>query len=365
MLCGACMGRALELAVFIELTVLGPVCGRLSIEGDHLVLSSPIAKLRDGERPVLDIPVRAKVLIDVGTHRDSTFLLRLQNDPAAWVIGFEADYLHYAHHVVKHSHPRMIMVNAAVGDSSRGWSTFYRWAYMGKDWRFNSGDATQLGSLLRAADWGKLEAHEEMQVAVVPLRDILILVPDRVQILKVDAQGADLEVVKSAGDQIERIDRIVIELPYEAHTTTYSDQHDADDAEGYLESIGFHKERCWSVSHLEQDCAFARPHVWMNLPSEFDCFPRNRSDFLFEAFRDNIDHVCRTRRYGCANSTPSLEGKRLWISIFCCSRPVLPVNLLCWCRLALHSKHHVAPCKAHARPRLLRSEALARVACLG
>ena len=106
--------------LLVVVATSGPVLGRLSIDEGHLVITTPVAKLLDGEQPLLDIPLSSNVLVDVGTHRQSTFLPRLTSDPTAWVIAFEPDYLHYAHHLVNHAHPRLILINAAVGNSSRG-----------------------------------------------------------------------------------------------------------------------------------------------------------------------------------------------------------------------------------------------------
>ncbi|CAE7331595.1 unnamed protein product [Symbiodinium sp. CCMP2456] len=315
------VSHSLAFLIFIVLAAPGTVHGRLSAEGDQLVITIPVAKLRrdSPSHPLLDLPERAKILIDVGTHRESTFLTRLHHDPTAWVIAFEPDYLHYSHHVAKHAHPRMILINAAVGDSTRGWASFYRWSYEGVGWHFNSGDQTQLGSLLQAPGPG-MKAREEMKVAVVSLSDVLSFLPGRVEILKVDAQGADLEVVKSAGDQLARVDRIVMELPYEVAHMTYADQTTEGDTETFLEQAGFRMERCFAVSEQEKDCTFARAHVWRQIPSEDECFSKNRTEMLFELWRDQINYLCKLGKYGCENYTPPLKTKRTWIITFCCSR---------------------------------------------
>ncbi|CAE7265046.1 unnamed protein product [Symbiodinium necroappetens] len=297
----------------------GPVLGRLSIDDGHLVITTPVAKLQDGDQPLLDIPLRANILIDVGTHRESTFLPRLRSDPAAWVIAFEPDYLHWAHHLVNHAHPRMILINAAVGNSSRGWSTLYRWAYSGEEWRFNSGGKTQLGSLLQADPNRQLTAHETMQVAVVSLKDILAVLPDRVQILKTDVQGADLEVVKSAGTELKRVDRIVIEIPDDTPRPVYSGQHTRKETEDYLAHLGFRHERCWAISGAEHDCAFARSEAWIDLPSEAECFPSNRTLRLFDLWQGIIDYTCSTNQYPCERN-PRPQVKMRWIEYFCCGK---------------------------------------------
>ncbi|CAE7283413.1 unnamed protein product [Symbiodinium necroappetens] len=313
--------RHVGFLLFLGVATSGPALGRLSIDDGHLVITTPVAKLLDGDQPLLDIPLSSNVLIDVGTHRESTFLQRLRSDPTAWVIAFEPDYLHYAHHLVNHAHPHLILINAAVGNSSRGWSTLYRWAYAGEEWRFNSGAKTQMGSLLQADPSKHLAAHETMQVAVVSLRDILAVLPDRVQILKIDVQGADLEVVKSAGTELRRVDRIVMEIPNDTPRPVYSGQHTRKETEEYLEHLGFRHERCWAISRAEHDCVYARSEAWIELPSQAECFPSNRTRRLFDRWRAIIDYICSAKQYPCESDTEP-EVKMLWIETLCCGKLV-------------------------------------------
>ena len=51
-------------------------------------------------------------------------------------------------------------------------------------------------------------------VAVLRLESLLRLVPDgvRIELVKVDAQGVDLDVAMSAGDQLQRVERFVLEM---------------------------------------------------------------------------------------------------------------------------------------------------------
>lgn len=50
-------------------------------------------------------------------------------------------------------------------------------------------------------------------VCTISLARVIDLIPDHlaIELLKVDAQGFDLEVVKSAGERLHRIDKIIIE----------------------------------------------------------------------------------------------------------------------------------------------------------
>ena len=65
------VSHVLAFLIFTVLAAPRTVHGRLSAEGDQLVITIPVAKLRrdNPSHPLLDLPENAKVLIDVGTHR--------------------------------------------------------------------------------------------------------------------------------------------------------------------------------------------------------------------------------------------------------------------------------------------------------
>mmetsp|Transcript_17764 Transcript_17764/g.41204 ORF Transcript_17764/g.41204 Transcript_17764/m.41204 type:complete len:391 (+) Transcript_17764:191-1363(+) len=222
-----------------------------------------------------------RVVIDVGACFRSQFAEQLEVDERLFVIAFEP--LSKTARIDRSSftHPRLLMIPAAVTDRVRSsdppeWLDFHF---------FTNNLQTPMSSLLPLTE-GMVDRlfglggdiHKVvLQVPGITLKEVLDRIPDSVEIplLKVDAQGADLSVVRSAGPSIRRVGRIQVEcqdLPHGHRLLVYEGAHTKADMVEYMQSHGYVAERCWynTVWCQEQNCIFARrEHA---LLVQEDCF---------------------------------------------------------------------------------------------
>lgn len=170
------------------------------------------------------------LIIDVGAHNGSCLAIPSAKDSTNLVYAIEpipalADSIR-SHHL-----PNLFVFNLAIGEQE-GSATFY----------LNFDDQTS--SLLEAdpqADWSayekQLERVESISVEVKRLDSFLSENSiTEVDLLKVDAQGADLQVLKSAGDLIHNIKRIQVEVQL---SPLYVGSADKTEIVNYLTSRGF------------------------------------------------------------------------------------------------------------------------------
>ncbi len=148
----------------------------------------------------------AETWIDVGAHRGEKTLSAAQANPALRVYAFEPN-LHVALQLVGMA-PYFIVLPMAVAEKN-GAADFY----------LNSFEAAS--SLLpmdpqrleRWIDGDLLRVVSTISVPVIRLDTFLELAGIRqVDYLKVDAQGGDLDVVRSAGNRLKDIPRIALEV---------------------------------------------------------------------------------------------------------------------------------------------------------
>ena len=78
-------------------------------------------------------------------------------------------------------------------------------------------------------------------VAVLRLDTLLRLIPPsiNVEMLKVDAQGVDLAVVQSAGEELSRIGTLIVEVQETTSNLLYKDQLGAVGTRAWIEENGF------------------------------------------------------------------------------------------------------------------------------
>lgn len=120
------------------------------------------------------------------------------------------------------------------------------------------------------------ETVEVRKVPVLLLRDVLERVPPELDIefLKTDVQGVDLQVLKSAGDQLRRAWRVKTEVIVHNEGVYVGEGEDApgseDDFTGYMKSVGFEfvsdrnvaPERMWlDKEYVNADLASRDPRV--------------------------------------------------------------------------------------------------------
>jgi len=159
------------------------------------------------ENGKIDLPPEiTRVWIDVGAYEGKETLGQLREANDLVVIALEP--LIKKWEGLKKLHPHMFALPMAVSNLE-GFAIFHR-------------TENDVSSSLRSfnpvglANWkdkNGLDVIEEFTVPTIRLEQIIDLIPlERVEFLKIDAQGHDLDVVKSAGSKLEKIDSIKLEV---------------------------------------------------------------------------------------------------------------------------------------------------------
>jgi FkbM family methyltransferase len=198
-------------------------------------------------------PTYREVWIDVGAHRGETSLLAAAAAPRRRIVyAFEPNLALAA---TLMGRMRNYVVLPIAVDEADGAATF----------RINSNDLTS--SLLpfdeeRLARWKGAEGvHTVRQVKVPTMRLDTFLEGCAIQTvshLKVDAQGADLSVLKSAGSRLRDIERITVETAVGDHRQ-YIGQPGRADLTEFMDAGGFRLARSETQSQgQEQNLTYVR-----------------------------------------------------------------------------------------------------------
>jgi FkbM family methyltransferase len=115
-----------------------------------------------------------------------------------------------------------------------------------------------LGGGVKADYRKEVSTVRKTSVMMVPLDDVIPRLPScRVEFLKVDAQGYDLAVCKSAGEWIKVVDFIEIETPGEGHKCLYEGCAERDDVLTYFKEMGFvllgDEQSCCGLDKIESN----------------------------------------------------------------------------------------------------------------
>jgi len=180
------------------------------------------------------------VWIDVGANRMQNTLqaLHLEN---IFVIAFEP-IMDLWYPLFSDKHPRKAVLPVAVG-SEPGYATFHQ-------------TENQHSSSLKPFDkaglkeweglWtgigGDLSVKKEFQVPVLPLDQLFSLLPVRIEFLKVDAQGMDLEIIAAAKDTLSLVDKILMEVAL-TKNPIYSGAASRSEAISFITKKGFILEK--------------------------------------------------------------------------------------------------------------------------
>lgn len=119
-------------------------------------------------------------------------------------------------------------------------------------------------------DWkGEVESVRKEYIWTVRLDTLIDKLPtDAIDYLKVDAQGYDLEVVKSAGKYLKQIRKIKLEAKMSGTKGVYEGQPDPKEIAAFMEQQGFEHtatyQSCCVEKALEVDMMFVNKHT---LPS--------------------------------------------------------------------------------------------------
>lgn len=248
-----------------------------------------------------------RVVLDVGAHNDTDWTDLVLDHTDLFVIAFEPRWWFNPPDLRRLKHPRIMLVPALVG-SRGGFVEMYELP-----------DEPEIASTLpltsRGSDTflpGKKKALKDVAmrtelVPMVSLFEVLTRLPPRLEItfIKIDAQGADMDVVKSAGQTLLRALRVQVEvqdLKPGHRDIVYAGQAVKADFVEKMPQWGFHLERCWDNTPgvREENCVFARYDV--RKATRGDCFKRRE-------YRHPVRHVTPT----LANWAPDALLGPAWI----------------------------------------------------
>jgi len=186
------------------------------------------------------------VWVDVGTCRGETTLSHARHNPNLKVYAFEPN-LRVASKLVC-SAPNFLVFPMAVAEQD-GTATFY------------VNEFEMAGSLLPLNEdavrtWVGVENHKVERTVTVPtirLDTFMDLVGlQRIDFLKVDTQGTDLAVVRSAGRRLRDIVRIALEVAI-APVPLYKGAPSKGDVLSFFKEAGFALVRTESQTHGQEE----------------------------------------------------------------------------------------------------------------
>ena len=192
------------------------------------------------------------VWVDVGTCRGETTLAHARHNPNLRVFAFEPN-LRLASKLIGGA-ANYLVIPMAVAEQD-GTATFY------------VNEFEMAGSLLPLNDealrtWVGVQNHKVQRAVTVPtirLDTFMDLVGiDRIDFLKIDAQGMDLSVAKSAGKRLGDIARITVEVAV-ASVPLYKGAPSKDEVLNFFKDAGFALARTDSQTHgQEENLTFVR-----------------------------------------------------------------------------------------------------------
>ncbi|KAF4671708.1 hypothetical protein FOL47_001315 [Perkinsus chesapeaki] len=297
-------------------------------------------------RASIDVPPEVEtVIVDVGTFNKTEFWERLLIGDIL-VLGFEPMPSKFAEHP---RHPNLILLPAAVGTvpgARRMYIPEYEeCATLLSDVPNSTVFGEQHQEFIRQCSSG---ARIEIKVPVVRLDEVLDKIPPEllpVELLKVDAQGMDLEVVLSAGRFLNTstIKRLKLEVwnvsPQDRDLLPYPQSPVKAEISSTLESFGFSVERCEMQGMLEandgraapeEDCFFVNNRL-ITSPPWRNCFEDREKVF-------ELHHIMATLQYGehpPEDFSQMTEYDKLYtldvVAKHCCGNPeITAMQHLCW-----------------------------------
>lgn len=237
--------------------------------------SEPLLPIDPGGLLVLPRDVR-RIIIDVGTAEHSDFDHLLRHDPYLLVIGIEpleSDIEKAERGARRELHPSLLrrfwLLRAAIAQAELGpCAAFHRTADPHCSSLFAPDPAAEVAGAEGAA--GDCSAVTKVDhVAVLPLKELLRRLPiEEVDLIKIDAQGADLEVIRSAGQYLPRVREVHLEcqdLPRGDARLLYKHGHTKSEVLRFMSQRGFKLKGCGfntadGSPHplLEENCVFIR-----------------------------------------------------------------------------------------------------------
>ncbi|MBX7136863.1 MAG: FkbM family methyltransferase [Oligoflexia bacterium] len=205
-----------------------------------------------------------RVWLDVGANEAETTTPALQSEQDLAIIAFEP--LPDKWEKLVNKHPRLIALPFAVS-SIAGVAAFNRTAN-------NVSSSLQSFSNEGLAEWKDtrgLEIVEQLLVGVCRLETVAARLPvERIEFAKIDAQGCDLDVVKSLGTLLPRVDVLKLEVAV-TKSQLYEGGATREEMTTYLLSRGF---KLASVENQTNDQEQNLTFVNTRSPSAQDTFER-------------------------------------------------------------------------------------------
>jgi len=194
--------------------------------------------------PFIQVPQGIRrIYIDVGTHFKTEFFTRLSEDSSLFVVGFEPSPTTFAAHQEKFKHERLLLLNAAVGPELR-YAPFYvneDGAHCNPLLRRSAGFISPRNSDGKQAVVHCQKRGVPVQVPVIPLSSIVDQLT-HVDYLKIDAQGYDLEILKSVSSSFLKISSIKVEcqeVGSDSQLALYENMGQCPEIETYMREKGW------------------------------------------------------------------------------------------------------------------------------
>jgi FkbM family methyltransferase len=201
-----------------------------------------------------------RVWLDVGAHECQHSLPALEQNSDLAVIAFEP--LPHKWQALRGRHERLIALPYAVSGVN---STAL----------FNESEFDAASSLLAYnpdghAEWKVktgLTVKRQLQVQTIRLEEVLSRLPVAlVEFIKIDTQGHDLEVVKSAGASLARVIRLRLEVAV-THSQLYVGAATKTDVQAWLEAHGFWLEATESQTNGQEENLTFVNHQFIPAPA--------------------------------------------------------------------------------------------------
>lgn len=237
-----------------------------AVVGNTFFASLPVFRL-DAVTKKMVVPAGVtRLIIDVGTFDRSGYYQKMLDEADLMVVGFEPSPASIFTHFQQVNHPRFILIPMAVADASKsggfvsfGVSEFSQCnsvAEVNHDF-----PSEQKPEIVRAC----LHGVDRITVGAIPMAQFLELIPDTVtlELLKVDAQGADLMVIKSAGALLRKAKSWLVEcqdLPKGDPKLLYEGASLLADVRAYATAHGYVERSCDVNNHdvRELNCVYDR-----------------------------------------------------------------------------------------------------------
>eukprot|EP00929_Paragymnodinium_shiwhaense_P081570 TRINITY_DN42710_c0_g1_i2.p1 TRINITY_DN42710_c0_g1~~TRINITY_DN42710_c0_g1_i2.p1 ORF type:complete len:347 (+),score=47.87 TRINITY_DN42710_c0_g1_i2:88-1128(+) len=241
-----------------------------------------------------------RVIVEVGANVLASYFERLEDDPGLVLIGVEPNPWAYQQHP---THERFYLLPVAIGDISlAGHETsvllpFHRAKESGCSSLLNPRHGERASASIAEVFGPDCQTPvDSIDVPVLPLDRVLRRAASYgpIQLVEVDAEGADVSVVESAGAAAMFVPRIVLEVMDAPNSSSQhllvDDQPVKHDIVERMRGLGFELERCWLNNWggdvLQENCAFARGQALLDVSA--DCFSPAVTDVFNSLLREQI-----------------------------------------------------------------------------